>query len=282
VYWFCVQVDKNTKSPQSSPVALATAVPWNGVEAQPASSSKIVVSAVASPIAVSSNLTVAQPEQISYEVVSCRPVQQGMQPRTGPANLLASGADIDETLKYENHRKAKDAIAREEANLRKNSNLTPAELRELEEIRRGDLIARGKIQAEERNIDIGNRTTIASSAQGEKTVLHVQVPFDAKPGMLLSLNMPSAKKGDQTKLITFPVPQGAVPGGVIEIVVGVQDTDEAAVLAKMERLRLEAEERVRREAEQEEYSYKGLGDGEYEYRPEETPRQEEEEYTYGG
>lgn len=108
--------------------------------------------------------------------------------------------------------------------------------------------------------------------------------MNATPGMLLTVDMPDSKKGDSTNQITVTVPVGAKPGGMIEVIVTEQDSDEAAILAKMERLRLEAEERVRLEAEQEEYSYKGMGDGEYEYTPEnQTPRQEpEEEYTYGG
>lgn len=266
------------KSPPPK-VYAATAVAWDGAEAQIAQGSNAPVDAIASAVGSSSTPVIAQPEQLCYEVLSVRlmnPVAE-----TGAANLIESGVDINEAQRRANNRNAKEQLQDEEAAIAWGNKVATQDYT-AEELRQAQANSKSAAKDELNRIKLGNRSTIAAAVEGEKSVIHVQVPENAVDGMLLSVEVPASKKGSDMQKLTFPLPRGAKPGAIIEVVAGVQDADEAAVLAKMERLRAEAEEKIKRETEQEEYSYKGLGDGEYEYKPSSSTSEPEPEYSYGG
>mmetsp|Transcript_29747 Transcript_29747/g.35089 ORF Transcript_29747/g.35089 Transcript_29747/m.35089 type:complete len:288 (-) Transcript_29747:206-1069(-) len=272
--------EKSTPPPLN--VLVATATEWDGTEAQVIQGNgNMPVNAVACAVGSSNQVTIAQPETLCYEVLSVRlmtPVAQ-----TNPANLIESGIDMNSSQRRANHASAKDQVAEESSNISWGNKIASKDYT-AEELARTKANAKQSANDELNRIKIGNKSTIASAVEGEKTVIHVQVPENAAPGMLLSVEVPASKKGSDMQRISFPLPSGAKPGVIIEVIAGVQDSDEAAVLAKMERLRIEAEEKIKKETEQEEYSYKGLGDGEYEYKASSSSSTSntEEEYSYGG
>eukprot|EP00613_Pedinella_sp_CCMP2098_P010798 CAMPEP_0171656492 /NCGR_PEP_ID=MMETSP0990-20121206/41614_1 /TAXON_ID=483369 /ORGANISM="non described non described, Strain CCMP2098" /LENGTH=299 /DNA_ID=CAMNT_0012236977 /DNA_START=22 /DNA_END=921 /DNA_ORIENTATION=- len=113
-----------------------------------------------------------------------------------------------------------------------------------------------------------------------RCVVRVEVPKGAYEGTLLSVELPPDEltgRKDLLQRVSVAVPAGCPPGTIIEATVCYRTANEAAVLAKMARLRLEAEQKLKAEAE--EYAHKPDTEKEYQYT---TQQAEEEDYVYGG